>query len=95
VGAAAAVVAIIAFIAAATLITAPRLLEARISLVPLLFGTAAAALGAAILVAAGGLGAIPAAVLAAAAAALVIGTADRSTFRLLWSMQPFHGSARV
>jgi O-antigen/teichoic acid export membrane protein len=95
VGAAAAVVAIIAFIAAATLITAPRLLEARISLVPLLFGTAAAALGAAILVLAGGLGAIPAAFLAAAAAALVIGTADRSTFRLLWSMQPFHGSARV
>jgi O-antigen/teichoic acid export membrane protein len=95
VGAAAAVVAIIAFIAAATLITAPRLLEARISLVPLLFGTAAAALGAAILVLASGLGAIPAALLAAAAAALVIGTADRSTFRLLWSMQPFHGSARV
>jgi O-antigen/teichoic acid export membrane protein len=93
-GAATALLGSMAFIAAATLITAPRYLEGPISLAPLIFGTVAAALGAAILVLAHGLGSVPAALLAAVGAAVVLGLADRSTFRLLWGIQPFHISSQ-
>jgi MFS superfamily sulfate permease-like transporter len=68
------------------------LLKVSISLAPLFFGTAAVALGTAVLVLARDLGSFPAAVLAAVTSGIVIGTADWSTFRLLWSLQPFRRS---
>jgi O-antigen/teichoic acid export membrane protein len=95
VGAAVVVLVTYAFIAAATLVTAPRLLKGPISLAPLFFGTVAAALGATVLVLARDLGSFPAALLGAATSAIVIGTADRSTFRLLWSLQRFRRSGQA
>jgi O-antigen/teichoic acid export membrane protein len=94
-GAAVVVLVTYAFIAVATLVTAPRLLNGPISLAPLFFGTVAAALGATVLVLARDLGSFPAALLGAATSAIVIGTADRSTFRLLWSLQRFRRSGQA
>jgi O-antigen/teichoic acid export membrane protein len=93
-GGATAVLGIAAFVAGATLISAPHLLKGPISFAPLFIGAAAGALGAAILALARDLGSVPAALLAATAAAIVMGSADRSTVRLLWSLRPLHRSNR-
>jgi O-antigen/teichoic acid export membrane protein len=93
-GAATVVLAIYGFIGAATLITAPRLLHMPISMAPLIFGTLSAALGGTVLLLARDLGTLPAALLAACTSAIAMGMADRSTLKLLWSLQPLGRSRR-
>lgn len=95
VGAASAVLAVNVFIGGAAFVAIARVLKGRISLGPLFFGAAGGALGVVILYLGRDLGSFPSAVLAASAAATVIGTADRSTFKLLWSLQPFHTTDRA